>query len=498
MRTQVVIAGWGQVTQPKTQTENLCDPLGLMAAAAAKAGRVAGRRAALHHLDGIMVVRPLSAHYPAAAAQLAEKIGASPRFTAVSKIGGNSPQSMVNQAAGMIARGELDTILIAGAEAYYPRDGQPAPAGNALFKGLPEDYSGEDTIGSTDLEQRHGLAQPLHGFPLFETALWAASGLSREAYLLKIGELWADFSKVAALHPNTWTGRARSAAEISTPTSTNRFISLPYTKYMNPLVTVDQGAALILTRGNNARRCMSRGKRPVYFRGGGYAEDRQRFLIEKTDFVSSPPLKAAVDKALQRSSLAIDQVDCFDLYSCFPCAVTIAKRMLHLADDDPRPMTLTGGLGFFGGPGNNYSLHAISTLVNAIASGETENGLITSLGWFLHKHAAGVYSAVPGETDLGAHDLTDGKAYLAGDNPVDIIDRPSGTGTIETYTVKFTREGQPAEAILYGRTAAGLRFVAKTTPAASTLKLLISKNRVGCPVRLRHHNRTGINIAALG
>lgn len=497
MKPQVIIAGWGQVTQPKTQTENLCDPLGLMAAAAVKAGKVVGRRDPLRHLDGIMVVRPLSAHYPSAAAQLAEKIGASPRYTTVSKIGGNSPQSMVNQAAGMIARGELDTLLIAGAEAYYPRDDPPAPPGNALFKGLPEEYNGDDTIGSTDLEQRHGLVQPLHGFPLFETALWAESGLSREAYLLKIGELWAEFSKVAVQHPNAWAGLTRSAAEISTPTAANRFIALPYTKYMNPLVTVDQGAALILTSGDKAQRYTRKGKRPVYFRGGGYAEDRQRFLVEKNDFVSSPPLKAAADKALKRAGLSLDDIASFDLYSCFPCAVTIAKRMLGLTDDDPRPLTLTGGLGSFGGPGNNYSLHAIATLSKAIAAGETENGLITSLGWFMHKHAAGVYSARPGTADLGPHDLFDTKVYLVGDNPIEIIDRPAGPGTIETYTVKFSREGRPAEAVLYGRTETGLRFVAKTTPEASILKLLISENRVGHPVRLRHHDKAGINIATL-
>ncbi len=58
MTTQVVIAGWGQVTQPKEQTEKLCDPLGLMAASAVKAGDVAGIRDSLQKLDGIMVVRP--------------------------------------------------------------------------------------------------------------------------------------------------------------------------------------------------------------------------------------------------------------------------------------------------------------------------------------------------------------------------------------------------------------------------------------------------------
>jgi len=129
MKKQVVIAGWGQVTQPKAQTANLCNPLGLMVAAALKAGKVTGMVDTLRKLDGIMVVRPLSAHYPSAARQLAEKIGASPRFTIVSKIGGNSPQSMVNKAAGMIARGELETVLIAGAEAYYPRGDKRAPSG---------------------------------------------------------------------------------------------------------------------------------------------------------------------------------------------------------------------------------------------------------------------------------------------------------------------------------------------------------------------------------
>jgi len=368
---RVTVVGWGQITQPKEQTKNILDPLGLMAAASLKAGEVTGAHNVLRHLDGIMVVRPLSAHYESAAEQLAEKIGASPRFTVVSKIGGNSPQSMVNKAAGMIARGELETVLIAGAEAYYPRGDKRAPSGNTLFQGLPEDYNGDDTVGSTELEINHGIHQPLHGFPLFETALWAASGMTLEAYLQRIGKLWAGFSEVAAGHPNAWTRLPRSAAEISTPTKANRFISFPYTKYMNPLVTVDQGAAIILTSGEKAAQYAQSGKRPVYFLGGGYAEDRQRFLIEKSDFVSSPPLKGAACKALERSLLTLDDIDCFDIYSCFPCSVTIAKRMLGLADDDPRPLTLTGGLGFFGGPGNNYSLHAIATLAQRLVPPQT-------------------------------------------------------------------------------------------------------------------------------
>lgn len=497
MKTQVVITGWGQVTQSKEQTNDLNDPLGLMAAAAQKAAESAGKRGILHHLDGIMVVRPMSAHYPSAADQLAAKIGATPRFKAVSKIGGNSSQSLVNQAAGMLARGELESVLVTGAEAYYPRGTMPSTPGNALFKGIPEDYNGDDTIGSTNLEQHHGLSQPLHGFPLFETALWAESGLSREAYLLRIGSLWTQFSRVASRHPNAWTGSQRSAAEIGTPTPTNRFIALPYTKYMNPLVTVDQGAAIILTTGDKAVSLARPGKRPVYFRGGGYAEDRQRFLIEKSNFTSSPPLKAAVDKALHRAGLSLDDIDCFDLYSCFPCAVAIAKRELGLGAGDPRPLTLTGGLGFFGGPGNNYSLHAIATLAESIAAGKTETGLVTALGWFLHKHAAGVYSGQPAETELGGHDLADRKNWLVGAKPVDIIDRVCGSGRIETYTVKFSRDGHPETGLLYGKAEAGLRFVAQTVADDNVLEQLVTENQVGRKVVLRYDEKKGMNIAQL-
>ncbi len=104
-------------------------------------------------------------------------------------------------------------------------------------------------------------------------------------------------------------------------------------------------------------------------------------------------MKTAIDKALDRSGFTLADMDCFDFYSCFPCAVTIAKKMAGLTDNDPRPLTLTGGLGFFGGPGNNYNLHAVATLAEQIAGNQYRTGLVTALGWFMHKHAAGVYTS---------------------------------------------------------------------------------------------------------
>lgn len=415
-----------------------------------------------------------------------------------SSIGGNSPQTLINKAAGMIARGELDSVLVAGAEAYRSQNRKKSNGENSLFQGFPPDYAEDDIIGATDLEARHGMSMPIHGFPLYETALWAESGLSLKDYLKRVGKMWARFSRVAAEHPNAWTRIPLDAEKIVSPTADNRYIVFPYTKRMNPMVYVDLGAAVLLMAEETADRFAQKGARTVFFSGGGYAEDRQRFLIQKSDFTTSLPLKTAADKALACSNLAIDDIQCFDLYSCFPASVDIARSMLGLTEDDPRPLTLTGGLGFFGGPGNNYSLHAIATLADAIAAGRAENGMITGIGWFMHKHAAGVYSAERGNTPLATLDLKDLQNPAVGDPPVAAVDTATGSGTLETYTVVYNRDGKPDHAILYGRTEDGRRFVARNRPGdEDMIAALTTQCGVGWTVRLAHDTGSGLNLASL-
>jgi acetyl-CoA C-acetyltransferase len=495
MKRDVVVAGWGQVTQPKQLEEPAKDPMGLMAQAARQAALKLTDPTALSRVDGIMVVRSLSAHYRSPAAQLADRIGASPKFMHVSKIGGNSPQTLVNKAAAMIARNELDSILVVGAEAYVQRGEPLKNEESALLRGIPKDYPGDDITGSTRLENMYGMEHPMQGFPLFETALWAASGLDLPAYLQQIGTLWAGFSQVAARHPHSWSKRIRTPEEIITPGPENRPIAFPYTKFMNSFVTVDQGAAVLLMADETAKKYHNTSQQTVYFLGGGYSEDRQRFTIERSDFTASPPLKAVVNKALDRSGLALSDMDCFDLYSCFPCAVSIARRMMALNETDPRPLTLTGGLGFFGGPGNNYNLHAIATLAGMIAGDEKKTGLVTALGWFMHKHAAGIYSSTPPTKSLETIDLEDQKSRFAGAPPEMIDDRPTGKGIIETYTIVYARDHSPAYAVVYGRTARGHRFIAQTLTDPDVFEQLTARNMVGESVTLRFDRKRQLTLA---
>lgn len=495
--THVVVAGWGQITQPRHQAHDLKDPLGLMAEAARRSSDQTGSRGLLKHLGGIMVVRPLSRYYPDPAAQLAQALGASPRFRHVSGIGGNSPQTLINQAAGMIAGRELDSVLIAGAEAYVPREPKGPRAQNALFQGIPKDYSGDDLVGFTGLENRHGMEQPLHGFPLFETALWAASGLALKPYLQNIGRMWSAFSRTAASHPYAWTRAAKRPETIVTPGPDNRPVAFPYTKFMTSYVTVDQGAAVILMSEEAARRYSPGDRARVYFLGGGYAEDRQRFMVQKSDFTVSPPLKAAVAKALERACTVLEAVDCFDLYSCFPCAVFIAKKMIGISGDDPRPLTLTGGLGFFGGPGSNYNLHAVATLAEQIEAGKFTKGMVTALGWFMHKQAVGVYGSSPHGRDIGNDYHYDQADPLAGEEPVPIRDAFSGTGIIDTYTVIYAPDQAPSYGVIYGKTPDQERFVAKARDHPDLFAWLMEKNRIGQPVQVRFNASAKVNLAGL-
>jgi acetyl-CoA C-acetyltransferase len=498
MNRKVVITGWGQITQPKEQAENLLDPLGLMVAASQRAAEIAGSSDILKNLDGIMVVRVMSRNIPSAAKRLAEAIGVSPRFTLVSGIGGNSPQSMVNKASGMIARGELDSVLIAGGETYYPRNEEDSKGTGTLFKGLVGENIRDDMIGVTSDEMQHGIYLPLHGFPLFETALWGQSGMDLNSYMEKrIGNLWSRFSQTAAIHPNAWIKTPKTSSEILSPGPDNRMIAFPYPKFLNPIITVDLGAAVILMSEEKSKQGRQPNGRPVYFLAGAYAQDRQQYIIEKSDFTQSKPIKEAAERSFKRSGLTMDNIDCFDIYSCFPCAVSMACRMIGLAHEEKRPLTLTGGLGFFGGPGNNYSLHAIATLADAISRGQYSTGMITSLGWFFHKNAVGIYSATPKETNLSQYDLEDEKECLVGDPPVPIEKHVSGKGIIETYTIIYSKDGSPSYGVVYGKTEQGFRFIAQTPKYPDVFEALSSQNQVVRDVRLSHDATKNLNIAEL-
>merc|ERR1719401_1702564 len=89
------------------------------------------------------------------------------------------------------------------------------------------------------------------------------------------------------------------------------------------------------------------------------------------------------------------EVKFMDIYSCFPVAVAVACQELGIQTD--RPLTLTGGLPYHGGPGNNYATHAIVAAVERLRASDNARALVTANGGYLTKHAFGVYANFPNE-----------------------------------------------------------------------------------------------------
>src|SRR5262249_57459798 len=117
----------------------------------------------------------------------------------------------------------------------------------------------------------------------------------------------------------------------------------------------------------------------VHLWGTGQAHDRW-FVTERVDYTSSPAIRETARQALGAAGVGIDRIEHLDLYSCFPSAVQIGREMLDIPADDPRPLTLTGGLPYFGGPGNNYSMHAIAEVMARTSARPGSVGLVTALG----------------------------------------------------------------------------------------------------------------------
>ena len=97
-----------------------------------------------------------------------------------------------------------------------------------------------------------------------------------------------------------------------------------------------------------------------------------------------------------------EDIDLIDIYSCFPCAVASTAEYLDLPVDGSRALTLTGGLPYFGGAGNNYSMHSLAEAVSQLRDSAGACALVTSVGGILSKHAAGIYAREPAAVDWAA------------------------------------------------------------------------------------------------
>ncbi len=463
-----VLVGYGQLNHhaDPAAEENAKEPVDLMAAAA----RQAADPRVLEAVDAIRVVNLLSARYRDPGLLLGQRIGASRPATRYSGVGGNVPQSLVNQACLDIQHGRANVVLVAGAEMWRTRMQLRAKGKRLTWtdqdESVPLAESADENVPMAGpAEDRIGLDRPAYVYPLFEQALRISAGEPIEDHRERVGELWARFNAVAVRNPHAWIRKQVAAEEIWRDGPANRMISWPYTKLMNSNNMVDQAAALILTSVETASRLQIPSERWVYPYAGTDAHDT--FTIsERAELYRSPAIRIGGARALALAGLGIDDVDHVDLYSCFPSAVQVAAAELGLPIDDPaRPLTVTGGLTFAGGPWSNYVSHSIATMAEVLAANPGRRGLITANGGYLTKHSFGVYGTEPPAVEFRWEDV---QSAVDREPTREAAVQWEGVGTVEAWTTPFDRDGRPEKAFLAVRTPDDRRTLAlMADPAAA-------------------------------
>lgn len=456
------------------------EPARLMATALERAIDDAGVHALREEADFLGTVAPIGWAYSDTPGVVARFLGAKPDEGIEPSAGGDSPCALLNRVASRIERGEIRIALLTGAETMYSR--RRARKEGVDLDWTPLDRSKNILEGqrpfANPIEMRHGLFAPIHAYPLFENALRAASGRTIEEHQEYVSRFMARYSEVAAQNPLSWFPDPRTAEQIRTVDENNRWVCFPYPKLMNAIMEVDQGAAVIVTSEAEADRLGVPLAKRVAFLGGAKAVDAWT-PTERVDFVSSPAYRAAAKRAMELAGVDLGRIDCFDLYSCFPAVVELATQELGLSMDDPRGLTLTGGLSHHGGPGNNYSMHGLANALLRLREGSARTAYVSALGMSATKHAVSILST---DADLIAAAQRTGEELELAPELVtgpELVEQPDGPGEIETYTVEFERDGAPKRGTVVVRLADGRRTVANVESRPEVFARLLESEGVG-------------------
>ena len=497
-----IIVGVGQVVDhwDGRDLDKSSSPISLITESIKRAQADAGVFDLVEKIDTLAVVRAYTdslrkpfdpfgkaKNFPAA---VIEAASLSPKRTIYSTAGGEQPQSLVNELSEDIARGDIRMAMITGGEAL-------ATLKTALKKQLALDWSSE---ADADIEERgtqtdfiskyemvNGMGLPPQTYAAMEQALRARLGMSRVQYLDYMGGICAGLCKTAQQNPYSQYPQAKSAEFLATASKDNYPICDPYLKWLIAQDAVNQASTLILTSVGYAKELGIDPDQWIYLHG--YSDVKEKLVSERPDLSKSKALELAISGAISSAGIAAGDIAYRDIYSCFPIVVHLASEVLGL-DPVSDQMSMTGGLSFFGGAGNNYSTHAIATVVEKLRQDRQAYGLVLANGGFMSKQSAGVYSA---KTPQAWAEISSEALQTEVDaQPECKLLNEDCTAVIEAYTVRHDRNGI-IHAYLFARNDQGRVMAVAPADHRATMQALHKfDNPVGQTVNIIH--RGGKNI----
>lgn len=375
---------------------------------------------------------------------IARRVGADPQRAILEIVGGQGPQRLVGELAAEIAAGRSHLAAIVGSEAISTqrqliargeqRDWSESVGGSLEDRG----YGYDGVVDATAL--RHGVGAPIAGYALAENVRRERLGLSLEDYRAEIGALFAPFTAVAAANPHSAAPQVRSAAELAQLSERNRLVAEPYGRLVVARDQVNQAAGIVLASVGEARRLGVPENRWVHIHG--VADCSEPALLQRKSLERSPAAVAAIQTALDMADRSWADLAAVDLYSCFAIPVFNLLDAFGLDRADPRGWTLTGGLPFFGGAGNNYSAHAIAEAVARCRAVPDSTALVGANGGIMSKYAAGVYSTRPADWQQPRwRSLAKIASAFA------VKDQHDGPAVLDSFTIQPTKTGEVATII---------------------------------------------------
>ena len=386
---------------------------------------------------------------------IAKRVGANPARAILTTTGGQTNQQLVGEFASAIAAGQSRCAVIVGSEAIST---VLALTAKGEIPDWSEDVPGDfedQGFGVEELMEpalfMHGASGAIPLYALAENARRHRLGMGLEEYRLAIGKLFAPFTKVAAANPHSAAPIERTAEDLATVTDRNRIVAEPYPRMTVARDQVNQAAAIIVASAGLARQLGVPQDKWVHIHAVTAATELK--LSQRPDLSANPASLASVDAALARAGKGIGDMRYLDFYSCFAIPVFNQCDHFGLSPDDPRGLTLTGGLPFFGGAGNNYSAHAIAEAVQRVRADRGSYALVGANGGWMSKYATGIYSTEP--ADWSANDRF--AVLPKATDKVPLAKGPVEAAVVETYTINRGPKGD--EAIFIARSDAGERVV---------------------------------------
>ncbi len=489
-----IIIGVGQLTEsvPENLQEKASSHVDMAAKAAAIALGDAKDALLAQHIDVVATVRFFTDSHPTFRSpfggsnnvprSIAKRINANPKLAIYDSVGGDTPQQLVAEFAERLAKRSCEVVLLSGGEAMA---NSKAAQKQKITLDWTEKIEGQledrGTVSGkliTSTEFVHQVVLPMQYYGLMENARRLDLKQDLESYSKSMGEEFSQLSKIAANNPYAIDQKEYTAEELITPAKDNPLIIAPYTKRLMAKDRVNQGAAILMTTVGKAIALGIKQDKWVFLHS--YTNVKDRVLLERNQLGHSKAMEQSLLGALARINKKQADIKHFDIYSCFPIVVSESRTILGIDKEDPRALSQTGGLPYFGGPGNNYSMHGIASLVETLRQDRGSFGLAYANGGWLSKHAVGIYSTTPTTEEWTAQDSTNLQNITDADTKFTVDPFPNGPAILETYTAHYFK-GFPVKVIVVGRLKHNNQRFYASTPMGdtATVQELVKGNSLG-------------------